>query len=235
MLDPAAPLPLYHQLAALLEARIEAGEYAPGAKIPSEHELAESFSVGRPTVRQATEVLVRRRILERRRGSGTFVSERGPAVDLFSLGGTLASFENEGLLLEPRLVGKPRSVHSEGLGRAALRVERLSSIDDAPVLFERIDFDAATFPDLARHVTPSTSLSGLVRNRYGLRPRGARQTFRVAVADAASERALGIAPGTPLLLVSRRLDFAGLGSVVFATLACRTDSLEFSQEISAHD
>jgi DNA-binding transcriptional regulator YhcF (GntR family) len=71
MLDATSPLPLYHQLAEQLFSDIRAGLYAPGTKIPSEHQLAEAFKLGRPTVRQATDSLIQRGILTRRRGSGT--------------------------------------------------------------------------------------------------------------------------------------------------------------------
>ncbi|MBT6276569.1 MAG: GntR family transcriptional regulator, partial [Chromatiales bacterium] len=55
MLNPSSPLPLYQQLADELRGRIETGEFPPGARIPSEHALAERYCLGRPTVRQATE------------------------------------------------------------------------------------------------------------------------------------------------------------------------------------
>jgi GntR family transcriptional regulator len=74
-LNPESPLPLYRQLAELLLERIRVGEYTSGSRIPSEPELARTFRIGRPTVRQATDLLVRRRCLERRRGSGTYVVE----------------------------------------------------------------------------------------------------------------------------------------------------------------
>ena len=98
MLNPDSPMPLYRQLADELSERIRAGVYTPGSRIPSEHELASKYALGRPTVRQATEVLVRKRVLERRRGSGTFVANAVPEVDLFSLGGTLASDPFGGIL-----------------------------------------------------------------------------------------------------------------------------------------
>ena len=88
-LNPESPLPLYPQLADLLLERIRTGEYRSGSRIPSETALARRFRIGRPTVRQATDQLVRRRCLERRRGSGTYVVEPPERVDLCSLAGSL--------------------------------------------------------------------------------------------------------------------------------------------------
>lgn len=52
---------------------INNGHFKPGDKLPSEHALAEQFDTSRQTVRHATEELVQRGLLERQRGSGTYV------------------------------------------------------------------------------------------------------------------------------------------------------------------
>ena len=60
MLNHQSPLPLYRQLADLLAAKMRSGEYRPGDRIPSEHDLADTYGIGRPTARQAVDVLVRK-------------------------------------------------------------------------------------------------------------------------------------------------------------------------------
>ena len=100
MLNRQSPIPLYHQLADILLAGIRSGQYAPGERIPSELKLAAAYQIGRPTVRQAIDLLVRKRFLNRRRGSGTYVSAQRREVALFSLEGTIASFHREGLEVE---------------------------------------------------------------------------------------------------------------------------------------
>ena len=52
---------------------IISGELKPGDKIPTEMELAESFGVGRNSIREAIKILVYYGILEIRRAEGTFV------------------------------------------------------------------------------------------------------------------------------------------------------------------
>ena len=84
-LNPNSPLPLYHQLAERLLEGIRSGDFPTGARLPSEPQLARAYGIGRPTVRQATEVLVRRRVVERKRGSGTFVVDTPDGADLLSL------------------------------------------------------------------------------------------------------------------------------------------------------
>ncbi|MFJ9819970.1 GntR family transcriptional regulator [Streptomyces sp. NPDC101151] len=50
--------PLYMQLAAILRAKIEGGEYPPGSKLPSERKLMELYDASRNTVRLGLQRLV---------------------------------------------------------------------------------------------------------------------------------------------------------------------------------
>ncbi|WP_027960791.1 GntR family transcriptional regulator [Halomonas halodenitrificans] len=58
-----------------LEAMILEGSLQPGQKLPPERELAERFSVSRPSLREAIQKLSARGLLISRQGGGTFVSE----------------------------------------------------------------------------------------------------------------------------------------------------------------
>jgi len=59
-------------------ALIESGSLAVGEKLPSEHELARSFGVSRPIVREGLGALRAAGVLESRSGSGTFVKATRP-------------------------------------------------------------------------------------------------------------------------------------------------------------
>ena len=64
---------LVEQAIEQLRAAIRDGEWAVGAKIPPEAELATSLDVGRNTVREAVRALAHGGLLEVRQGDGTFV------------------------------------------------------------------------------------------------------------------------------------------------------------------
>lgn len=66
--------PKYIDLMKWIKEQILSGEFSIGMKLPSENELGKKFSISRQTVRQATSVLESEGLLERRRGSGTYVS-----------------------------------------------------------------------------------------------------------------------------------------------------------------
>jgi GntR family transcriptional regulator len=240
VLDAVPTLPLYHQLAEALFAQIRAGDYLPGQRIPSEHALAARFGVGRPTVRQATDALIQRGMLQRRRGSGTFVRSVPAQVDLFSLAGTLVSFEDRGIALSSELCGRSHKarVREPGHpldGRDCTHIVRLSRVDGEPVLLEEFDFDAEHFPGLLRLPLKQRSISSLILEHFKLRLQSAEQTFRCVPLDASRARLLGLTGGAPILRVDRTLNFALAPAAAFARMYCQTDRFAFSQRIGGNN
>ena len=70
-LDSTSPIPLYHQLEQHLLDRVRRGEFMPGDRIPTEHEICDAYGVSRTTVRQALAELAATGVILRapRRGS----------------------------------------------------------------------------------------------------------------------------------------------------------------------
>ncbi|TLS52898.1 GntR family transcriptional regulator [Paenibacillus antri] len=71
-------VPKYLQVKRELLQGLEAGAFAPGERLPSEHELAERFGVSRQTIRQTVGELEREGRIYRVQGKGTFVADRLP-------------------------------------------------------------------------------------------------------------------------------------------------------------
>ncbi|MBR7103438.1 MAG: GntR family transcriptional regulator [Lentisphaeria bacterium] len=67
---------LIRQLYQELYSRIKQGIYPDGSKLPGSNKLAREFEVSRSTVDSAIDLLVRKRYLERRSRSGTYVLDR---------------------------------------------------------------------------------------------------------------------------------------------------------------
>ena len=72
-IDPTGPVPPYKQIAAIIRARIESGEYSTGNRIPTESEIVETWEVARTTARRAIALL-------RDEGLVTTVPQRGTYV-----------------------------------------------------------------------------------------------------------------------------------------------------------
>ncbi|KPJ77555.1 MAG: GntR family transcriptional regulator [Deltaproteobacteria bacterium SG8_13] len=237
MLNPSSPLPLYHQLSEIILSRIRSGEYPPGGRIPSEHQLAATYRIGRPTARQAVELLVRRRWLERRRGSGTYVREKRREIGLFSLDGTHASFQREGLSVSTHVLSPMQSKPvdpSEGnpfSGKKAYCFSRLIRVETAPVLVEDMFFDPVIFSGIDAIDLQDRSLSEIVEEHYYRRPVQGKQNFRIGYPDIRIAAALEVEPSATVLMVERYLDFPKAARAFYAELFCRTDRYVFSQTI----
>ncbi|MBN2443388.1 MAG: GntR family transcriptional regulator [Spirochaetales bacterium] len=231
------PVPLYHQLAAILLKKIRSGDYPPGSQIPSEPELAKTFEVGRPTVRQATEILVRRRILTRKRGAGTFVCDKEEEVDLFSLAGTMSAFEKKGINLDRKIVKKIslNTINTDNdnpfKGREAFFFSRVSSIKNDPFLIEDIYLDPALFPNISDYDFSTHSLSGIIEDRYHMIPTHGKQSFSVLCPGKAKAHLLNIPEDEPVLFVRRYLHFREIENAIYSELFCKTDTFVFTQKI----
>lgn len=72
---------LYERVYSYLLEEIRAERLRPGDRVPSEKELAEQFGVSRITSKRALQLLAGAGVVDRRRGKGSFVAERLPALD----------------------------------------------------------------------------------------------------------------------------------------------------------
>ncbi len=237
MINKHSPIPLYHQLAELLQQDIDSGKYQPGDKIPSETVLAARFDIGRPTVRQAIDSLVRKQFLIRRRGSGTFVAEYPEQVDLFSLGGTISSFRSSKRKLQVSIVAQPKIVRIQNhkdhpcSNETVIQVTRKTEVDSTPVLIEDIYFDAELFSGLENTDVTDISLSQLVQETYGFVLAGGEQRFNITYPDNRLSNLLGLSKKTPILTVNRFLHAQHLPNAIYSDLFCRTDEFIFSQSL----
>lgn len=241
MLNPQSPVPLYHQLADIIRAKIRAGEYQPGSRIPSENSLAVTYGVGRPTARQATELLVRKRFLIRKRGSGTFVAKKQKQeIDLFSLAGTMASFRKEGISVTARILQKTRlevvdqNPDNPFFGQEAYFISRISQAKNVPVLIEDIYLNPTLFAGIDRIDLQEQSLSQVVDEFYYMRPTGGKQNFKISYLAWEKALALNITSDTPILAVQRFIHFPQAKNAIYSELYCRTDQFVFSQIIGGH-
>jgi GntR family transcriptional regulator len=83
----ATRLPLYVQVEDILAARISSGALPVGTQLPSEEDLIREFNVSRTTIRVTIQNLVRRGMVEIRRGRGTFVASPRIVQELTELTG----------------------------------------------------------------------------------------------------------------------------------------------------
>lgn len=67
---------MFWQIAEKIESLIKSGLYPPGSRLPPERELAETFDVSRPTIREAIIALEVMQLVEVKTSSGVYVLEK---------------------------------------------------------------------------------------------------------------------------------------------------------------
>jgi GntR family transcriptional regulator len=86
----------YQDVVDELRAAIAGGEFEPGARLPSENELAERFGTSRPTVRRALALLKAQGLVTTEQGRGAFVRAK-PHVRLLLSGENFRRHRREGV------------------------------------------------------------------------------------------------------------------------------------------
>ena len=208
-LDRDLPVPLYHQLQAVLKAELESGKWRPDEQLPNETKLAELYQVSKITVRQALQELAELGYIRREHGRGTFVERRkfdeGPRE--------LTSFTEEmrrhELVATSRVLWQ-RRVEADARVADALRLPAKSSVfvlkrvrlaAGEPMSVQTAHIPAAFVPGL--EVTENVSLYEVLQRRYHLYPARARETYFAAAADPAAAGLLGIPADAPVFTVER--------------------------------
>lgn len=180
---PAPKQSLWLNIEQTLAADIAEGALAPGARLPSEHALAERLGVNRHTVRQAISSLAAKGLVEVAHGSGSYVTEF--AVDLI-LGKRTRHSQNlaaSGLSGALRVVNgatieAPRDISTALEIRAGAAVLMLHTVGDAegrPICYGQRFFPAKRFPNLQAIVEDTGSITKAFAS-YGVNDYTRRQS-----------------------------------------------------------
>jgi GntR family transcriptional regulator len=122
------------RIAGDLRAAIEAGELAPGARLPSERDLARQYATARNTAREAIGILQSEGLVVARHGRGVFVRERPPLMRLGANRYSRAAREQTGV--------SPFRIEVMKQGRTPRAETRSVTRGPAPVdVAERLDLD----------------------------------------------------------------------------------------------
>src|ERR1700704_3880891 len=144
-----------------------------GDSIPSERQLSQDLGVSRLTIRAALDDLVRDGYLDRRHGSGTYVTEPKIAQPL-----TLTSFSNDmrrrGMVPGSRTLELTTILAGARLGHRlavspdarVVRVRRLRLADSKPMAVEILHVPEALVPGLTRSDFETHSFYDLLAERY---------------------------------------------------------------------
>lgn len=207
-------LPLYARLRDQLASRIANGEWTPGDMIPSENHLADEYGVAVATMRMALKQLVDEGLLERRRGTGTFIKQPAFRADLFRFFHVHDAEDANGPVIpESRILScldieTPDDVlvaFGESKGTRCLRLERVRLWSGEPLLFEEIFLRLPDFNGLEALDTKAMGplLYPVFLQEFGILIASATDELSFGTASIASAAQLGLSTGSPVAVIER--------------------------------
>lgn len=216
-------IPAYQRIQGAIRERIDAGELKPGDAVDSERELAKLHGVSLMTARHALAELQREGLVERRRGSGTFVAP--PKIEF----NKLTSFTEQMALRS--LPVRSKVLHAsivesghEIVARLALPpmaslvfIERLRIGANEPFALESCYLAAADYAGLTRVALNMTSLFEVLQRDFNTDLAYADEEIDATVADPKTADLLDIPRGAPLLRI-RQTIFSTQGKAVLYVL-----------------
>ena len=194
----------YRAIADELRTRVEHGELAAGALLPSESELSAAYEVSRVTVRKALELLRDEGLIDARQGFGWFVASDPVPQTLGRLGTIEAQLGELGVGSERRVVAfrfveAPARVRQVLGVDTVLEVRRVNLADGQPFARVTVWCPEDVGARLSRSDVESSPFYELVDAPIG----GATQTIGAAAAGQDDATLLGVPAGSPVLRCER--------------------------------
>src|SRR5579863_1647100 len=234
-IDPASPLPLYAQVESILATGMADGTFPPGTRLPNEEELVERYAVSRTTIRQTIQNLVRRGLVEIRRGKGTFVLQAKITQELTELSGFVEDMQSLGRHASARVLDNQIVPASESVARQlaipadtlVVRIQRVRLADNAPLSFDETYLPRQIGERIIENNLETEPIFSLLEQKYDTPLVEAEYRLEAVLADITVARALGIAAGSPIFLIERTSYTAGRQPIDYEKLYYRGDQVRF--------
>jgi GntR family transcriptional regulator len=205
--------PLYSRIQEYIAELILSGKLAPETKIQSEREFSEDLGVSRMTVRRALTELVNEGLLERRHGSGTYVSKPKITYESSELVNYVHAMQQRNIAIASQLLEFSEIVASRRLsellnieiGNPIYRVSILRLANRVPSIVERIFFPCVRFPELEEWDLEKSSIYELLTTVYEIQIGRISQTVEAVSATDTTAQQLRVEENFPLLLLTRIL------------------------------
>lgn len=173
---------------------IVSGRLAPGDRLPPEKELSEELGLSRSSLREAVKALAVIRVLDVRRGDGTYVTSLEPNLLLEAMSFVVDLHQDDSVLeifavrriLEPAAAEMAAHVATDDDIADLDRL--LDDIGDEPVLENLVEHDLAFHSRIAT-ATGNAYLTSLLDSLSG--PTARARTWRGITQSGSTERTLG--------------------------------------------
>jgi GntR family histidine utilization transcriptional repressor len=208
--DSGEVLSLHQRILSDISEKILSGAWAPGHRIPFEHELAAEYNCSRMTVNKALSQLAKAGLIERRRRSGRFVRRPQSQAAILEIHDIRIEVEALGLPYRYERVARhrrrssaeDRSLLEPGASGPVLELECRHFAGERPFAHEQRLINLAAVTEAADEEFLDSAPGPWLIGRVPWS--AAEHRIRAVAADKHIAAALDIAVGAPCLVVERR-------------------------------
>ncbi len=236
IIDKTSKIPLYLQIADSIRHHINLGLIPHGTQLPTESNLCAIFDVSVIVVKHAYDELVKRGIVIRVRGKGTFVNTLKPFV--IDLSGGIISI-NQVLSEAKRTVISYDKVNNHTLNSYLnldaneyfYWIKTVTSISNKAILYQHIYLPEKYFPGLTKDMIKHQSMFDIVVRTYKLDPKNLKQNYRPINLPPEIAMILDKPKGTPGHYIRSQIENTQGDIFAFFIIYGPADSLEFEVSI----
>jgi GntR family transcriptional regulator len=234
---------LYARVEEVLANEISDGVLHIGGQLPNEDKLIERFEVSRITVRRAIANLVRRGLVEIRRGKGTFVASPRIVQELTELSGFVEDMRAIGRKPTARVLGKDvvtaSSVVAKHLhlskGQRVVRIRRVRIADGTPVSFDETYLPMELGKKIMSNNLRHEPIFTLLEEKYKVPLIEAEYKLEAVAADETVATTLGVPEGSPIFQIERTSYTTAGKPVDYETLSYRGDLIRFVTRLARQE
>ena len=208
-IDGGETVSLHQRILSDIREKILSGAWAPGHRIPFEHELTTEYNCSRMTVNKALSELAQADLIERRRRAGSFVRRPQHQSAVLKIAdmrneitalGRAYGYELIGRKLRPATAADRDRLGVKKAGKVVAITCRHSA-DNVPFAVEDRLIDLASVPDAATADFSREPPGSWLLHHVPWTE--AEHTISAIVADDRAAQALDIAVGAPCLVIDR--------------------------------
>ncbi len=231
-----SPIPVYLQLANIIEDEIISGKLKEGDRVYSEHLLARKYNLSRITVRRSLDELLKKGYITKKKGSGSYVNYNSrKQISIFDFSGITEAFNRENIelkkiFIDKLMIKKVLENKNPFSGKDVYYFSRVDIADGVRIIFEKFFLDREIFKNLEKFNLEKLKISEIVEKEYFLKPSKIKQTYKAILSDKYLENIFLFKKKKTILFVKREIFFedkAGIYSEIFID----TDRFDFYQEI----
>jgi GntR family transcriptional regulator len=230
--------PLYKQVEEHVTQLIVEQRWKPGEMLPNEFQLASEMGVSQGTVRKALNSLTSAKILTRKQGIGTFVSEHTGHHGLYRFFPLIADGKSPELPKAELVSIQIQLANKEVVSALELKTKekvvvlnRRRILNNEFCVSENIFLPQKYFKGLDKNSEIPHTLYHFYQTQFGLSVHNTRDSIKADLATKEDVKALGVKKGEALLQVTRIAHSLDGKAMEFRISRCRSDKYHYLVEL----